>query len=244
MWWSRWGIPPEILLRKNSTNLFSVINLRAWSTSSSATSRGCSRDRKVNLKRFLDISIIGLASIILLPLGVIVALLVYLHYGRPVIFRQTRPGKDMKPFTLYKFRSMTNEKDELGNLLPNQQRLTSFGRKLRASSLDELPSLINVLKGDMSLVGPRPLKMDYISLYNEEQRRRHEVKPGVTGWAQVNGRNVILFTERFKLDVWYVDNRSLWLDLKIIWMTFLKVLKRENIGPIGHREVEPFNGTN
>jgi sugar transferase EpsL len=139
---------------------------------------------------------------------------------------------------------MTNEKDENGILLPNEKRHTKFGRFLRSTSFDELPGFINVLKGDMSIIGPRPLKMEYINLYKNDQVRRHEVKPGITGWAQVNGRNVITFTERFKMDVWYVDNKSFLLDLKILWLTFYKVIKRENINPKGSIEIMPFDGTN
>lgn len=196
------------------------------------------------LKRIFDIGISFLMLITLSPFIMVISILVLIVLGQPLLFCQIRPGKDTKPFFLYKFRTMTNKRDNDGKLLPNEQRHTRFGKFLRSTSLDELPSLINVLKGDMSLVGPRPLKMDYIPLYNKEQLRRHEVRPGITGWAQVNGRNVISFTERFKMDVWYVDNQSFLLDLKIMWMTFLKVAKREDITPGSNREMEPFNGYN
>jgi sugar transferase EpsL len=163
-------------------------------------------------------------------------------HGAPVLFRQTRPGMGGKPFLMYKFRTMTDQRDTAGNLLPDEKRLTRFGKFLRSTSLDELPELINVLKGEMSLVGPRPLLMEYLGRYSPEQARRHEVRPGITGWAQVNGRNAISWEEKFKLDVWYVDNRSLWLDIKILWMTFVKVFKREGISQEGQATAEKFMG--
>lgn len=194
------------------------------------------------LKRIFDIiaSLIGL--LILSPVLFLLAIFVKIKYGSPILFKQTRPGKDGKPFTFYKFRTMTNEMDENGNLLPDKDRLTGFGSFLRNTSLDELPSLFNVLKGDMSLVGPRPLLMQYLSLYNDFQQRRHEVKPGITGWAQVNGRNTLSWPKKFELDVWYVDNRSFWLDLKILFLTIYKVFKREGISAEGEATVEYFKG--
>lgn len=163
--------------------------------------------------------------------------------GTPVIFSQIRPGKDGKPFRMYKFRSMKNATDEAGNPLPDDQRMTPFGAKLRSSSLDELPELWNVLKGEMSLVGPRPLLMEYLPLYSPEQYRRHEVRPGVTGWAQVNGRNAISWEDKFKLDVWYVDNRSFLLDLKIIFLTIKKVFVKEGISAQGEATMPRFTGS-
>ncbi len=162
--------------------------------------------------------------------------------GAPVLFRQTRPGLRGKPFIMYKFRTMTDERDPQGNLLPDEQRLTRLGRFLRSTSLDELPELINVLKGDMSLVGPRPLLMKYLDRYTPEQFRRHEVKPGITGWAQVNGRNALTWEEKFKLDVWYVDNWNLWLDFKILLMTLVKVFRREGIGHGSQATMPEFRG--
>lgn len=181
------------------------------------------------MKRFVDIlgSISGL--FLLSPVLLILAFFVRHKHGSPIIFSQVRPGLGGKPFKMMKFRTMTDERDDSGDLLPGAQRLTSFGKKLRDTSLDELPGLINVLRGDMSLVGPRPLLMDYLKHYNDFQNRRHEVKPGLTGWAQVNGRNNLSWDEKFEMDVWYVDNRSLLLDIKIIWKTILKVLRRSDV---------------
>lgn len=194
------------------------------------------------LKRIIDIIVSFFAfAFLLIPLT-IVSLLVYLNLGWPVLFTQKRPGKKGKLFKMYKFRTMTNDRDSNGNLLPNEVRLTKFGKFLRRSSLDELPELINVFKGEMSIVGPRPLRSEYLSYYSPEQARRHEVKPGITGWAQINGRNAISWEEKFKLDVWYVDNQSFWLDLKIIWLTFFKVLKREGVNSAEDKFVEPFRG--
>ena len=193
-------------------------------------------------KRFFDL----FASVILLiltsPILMTVGVLVLVILKRPVFFAQVRPGKYCRPFKMYKFRTMTNETDQAGNLLPNELRMTSFGLFLRSSSLDELPELWNVLKGDMSLVGPRPLLMDYVPLFNEDQIRRHEVKPGITGWAQVNGRNSISWKEKFELDIWYVEKRSFLLDLKILWLTLLKTLRREGISHEGNVAMPRFKG--
>ena len=177
------------------------------------------------------------------PSLAVVALLVRVKLGSPVLFKQIRPGLQGKPFTLFKFRTMTDARDADGRLLSDAGRLTKFGRFLRTTSLDELPELFNVLKGDMSLVGPRPLLMQYLERYTPAQARRHEVKPGITGWAQVNGRNAISWEEKFKLDVWYVDNWSLWLDVKIIFMTIWKIFKREGITQPGQVTMEEFRGT-
>ena len=195
------------------------------------------------IKRAIDILGAGLGLIVLFPVLLGVAALVRTRLGPPVLFRQTRPGLHGHPFELIKFRTMSNQRDSDGELLPVKERLTRFGRFLRATSLDELPELWNVLKGDMSLVGPRPLLMEYLPLYTEEQARRHEVRPGITGWAQVNGRNVLDWEERFKLDLWYVDNRSLWLDLKILILTAVRVLQRRDIAPEGQPTIERFQGT-
>lgn len=183
-----------------------------------------------------------MALILLSPVIAIVAWKVSKNLGTPLLFRQVRPGKDGKSFDMIKFRTMRDSNDTDGNPLPDEQRMTPFGDFLRSASLDELPGLWNVLKGDMSLVGPRPLLMDYLPLYSEEQARRHEVRPGITGWAQVNGRNAISWDEKFKLDVWYVDNRSFWLDIKILFLTVKKVFVREGISAEGHVTVEPFRG--
>lgn len=181
------------------------------------------------MKRFLDILVSLCVLLVLSPVFFVVALLVRVKLGSPVLFSQVRPGKNGKPFKMVKFRTMTNAKDASGNLLPNEQRFTPFGSFLRSTSLDELPELINVLRGDMSLVGPRPLLMDYLPLYNDFQKRRNDVKPGITGIAQVNGRNAISWDQKFAYDVWYVDNQSFWLDIKILFLTVAKVLKRSDI---------------
>ncbi|MBM4333360.1 MAG: sugar transferase [Deltaproteobacteria bacterium] len=194
------------------------------------------------MKRILDILISFTSLFLLSPLMIVIASGILLTLGRPILFRQLRPGRYGRPFTLYKFRTMIDSRDVDGNLLPDSERLSTFGRFLRSTSLDELPELFNVLKGDMSLVGPRPLLMRYLARYTPEQMRRHEVKPGITGWAQVNGRNALTWEEKFKLDVWYVDNRSLWLDLKIIALTVWKILKREGITQPGHATMEEFLG--
>jgi lipopolysaccharide/colanic/teichoic acid biosynthesis glycosyltransferase len=191
----------------------------------------------------LDLLLALSAVIILAPLFAMLALLIRWGMGRPVVFRQVRPGLHGKPFGLLKFGTMTEERDYQGNLLPDEKRLTRLGRFLRATSLDELPELFNVVKGEMSLVGPRPLLMQYLDRYSPDQARRHEVKPGITGWAQVNGRNAITWEEKFRLDVWYVDHMSLWLDLKIIAMTMWKIVKREGISQPGHATMEEFKGS-
>lgn len=194
------------------------------------------------IKRFLDIIISLLGMIILSPIYLIVALLVKIKLGSPVIFSQERPGKDEKIFKLYKFRSMTDEKDEKGNLLPNEQRITKFGTMLRKTSLDELPELFNIFKGDMSLVGPRPLLVDYLPYYNENEKNRHNVRPGLTGLAQINGRNNISsWEERFSYDVEYVNKCSLGLDLKILFMTVFKVLKQSDIIDINAESIDRFD---
>ena len=194
-------------------------------------------------KRLLDLAFTIPGLLAISPVFIIVALLILARIGRPVFFRQERPGLNARPFSLYKFRTMTDGRDEYGALLPDAQRLTPFGRFLRATSLDELPELFNVLKGDMSLVGPRPLLMRYLDRYTPEQFRRHEMPPGLTGWAQVNGRNALSWEEKFELDVWYVDHWSLWLDVKILALTLWKVLKKEGISQAGHATMEEFMGT-
>ncbi|WP_180078972.1 sugar transferase [Acinetobacter sp. YH12251] len=194
------------------------------------------------LKRLLDIIIASVALILLSPLYLYVAYKVRKNLGSPVIFRQVRPGLNGKPFEMIKFRTMTDERDAQGNLLPNEQRLPKFGKMLRATSLDEMPELWNVIKGDMSIVGPRPLLMDYLPLYNEEQAKRHNVRPGMTGYAQVNGRNSISWEEKFKLDTWYVENRSTWLDFKIMFQTVKKVLIKEGINQSEEVTMTRFTG--
>lgn len=194
-------------------------------------------------RNLLNVLLGWLAFLALSPLMVLLSLLVRWSLGSPIFFCQLRPGLHGNPFRIYKFRTMTNARNEEGNLLPDAERLVPFGRFLRSTSLDELPELINVLRGDMSLVGPRPLLMQYLARYTEEQARRHEVKPGITGWAQVNGRNAISWEEKFKLDVWYVDHQSLWLDLKILLMTVVKVFRREGISHPGQATMEEFMGS-
>lgn len=196
------------------------------------------------VKRLLDITISLIALIFLLPLMSLIYLSVRINLGSPAFFLQERVGKDNKIFKMIKFRTMKNSTDKNGNLLSDNERVTKFGGFLRSFSLDELPELINILKGDMSLVGPRALLVQYLGLYNDEQIRRHEVLPGLTGWAQINGRNSITWSEKFKLDVWYVDNWSLWLDIKIFFLTFWKVLKREGINQSESVTMEYFNGSN
>lgn len=197
--------------------------------------------RKV--KRLIDVT----ACLITLPVVLVVcgaiALAIWLTMGRPVLFRQKRAGLYGRVFGLWKFRTMTNDRDESGRLLPDEKRLTRLGRFLRSTSLDELPQVWNVLRGEMSLVGPRPLLPEYLERYTPEQARRHEVRPGITGWAQVNGRNETTWEERFRRDVWYVDNWSLWLDLKILWLTVIKVLRRDGISRQGHATMPEFLGT-
>jgi len=194
------------------------------------------------MKRLFDIAVAGILLVILAPLILAVALLVRIKLGSPVVFRQVRPGLGGRPFTMFKFRSMRDATDAQGKPLPDEQRLTQFGRMLRASSLDELPSLWNVLKGEMSMVGPRPMLMEYLPLYNERQFRRHDVLPGVTGWAQVNGRNNIAWERKFELDVWYVENRSFLLDMKIIVLTVLKIMSRDGIAKEGYATTDRFMG--
>ena len=194
------------------------------------------------MKRLFDL-LLSLAGLLVLAVPLLaLSFLVRRKLGAPVLFRQIRPGLDGQPFMLVKFRTMTDARGPDGALLPDAQRLTNFGRFLRSSSLDELPELCNVLRGEMSLVGPRPLLMEYLPLYSSEQARRHEVRPGITGWAQVNGRNAVSWDERFRLDVWYVDHRSLWLDLKILWLTVRKVVVREGINAHGEATMPRFTG--
>ena len=196
------------------------------------------------MKRYLDL-ILSVILIMLLALPILI--LVYQvrkKVGSPIFFRQVRPGMNSKPFEMIKFRTMTDACGDDGRLLPDSERLTKFGQWLRSTSLDELPELWNVLKGEMSLVGPRPLLIEYLPLYNSEQARRHEVRPGVTGWAQVNGRNAISWEEKFELDVWYVNNRSLWLDIKILSLTIKKVLVRDGISADGEATMRKFTGNN
>jgi sugar transferase EpsL len=181
------------------------------------------------LKRLFDLTLTIPAVFVILPILVVISMFVWLFHGRPIIFSQIRSGLHGKAFTIYKFRTMTNARDSAGNLLPDYDRLTPFGRFLRATSLDEFPELINVLKGEMRLVGPRPLLMEYLPRYSPEQSRRHEVKPGITGWAQINGRNSLCWDEKFMLDVWYVDNWSVWLDIKILAITIRNVVLRKGI---------------
>ena len=194
------------------------------------------------IKRLFDILISVFIFIMLLPLMLIVALLVLIDMGWPIVFSQLRPGKDGKSFKIYKFRSMIDRQDKGRILLPDAQRLTKFGRFLRSTSLDELPALWNVIKGEMSLVGPRPLLIEYLPLYNEKQAKRHDVKPGITGWAQVNGRNAISWQEKFDLDVWYVEHQSFWMDLKILLMTVKKVILRDGISGVGEATMSKFTG--
>ena len=195
------------------------------------------------IKRFFDIVVSAIALLLLSPVIAIVAWKISRKLGSPVLFRQVRPGLNGKPFTMVKFRTMRDAVDKNGNPLPDSERMTPFGNFLRSTSLDELPELWNVLKGDMSLVGPRPLLMEYLPLYSKEQARRHEVRPGVTGWAQINGRNAISWEEKFKLDVWYVDNQSFWLDVKILFLTVKKVFIKDGISADGHVTMPPFEGT-
>ena len=194
------------------------------------------------LKRLIDIlgSLIGI--IVLSPVYIIVGVLVYLKLGSPILFSQMRPGKDEKIFKMYKFRSMLDSTNHLGEVLPDEERLTPFGARLRSTSLDELPELFNVLKGEMSLVGPRPLLVEYLDLYSDEQKKRHKMRPGITGWAQVNGRNSISWSEKLSLDVEYVENFNLLLDMKILFMTVCKVFKKEGINQEGNATMEAFTG--
>lgn len=196
-------------------------------------------------KRFFDFWIALIALIFLSP--ILIAVTIWLHFankGAGAFFFQERPGKDGKIFKVIKYKTMTDERDAEGNLLPDAQRLTNVGKFVRSTSIDELPQLINVLKGDMALIGPRPLRVHYLPLYSKEQARRHEVRPGISGWAQCHGRNTISWNEKFKLDVWYVDHVSLWTDLKVIAVTIMKVLKRADINEDGQATIEAFNGHN
>ncbi len=194
------------------------------------------------MKRLFDIVTTLLFLPFILLVCFVIALFVKIKLGSPVLFKQPRPGLNSNIFNMIKFRTMTNERDLDGNLLPDSVRLTKFGKFLRSTSLDELPELWNVIKGNMSLVGPRPLLIEYVSLYNSKQARRHEVLPGITGWAQVNGRNAITWDEKFDLDVWYVDNRSIWLDIKILWLTINKVFIRDGVNQTNHVTMQKFKG--
>ncbi|MDK2064375.1 undecaprenyl phosphate N,N'-diacetylbacillosamine 1-phosphate transferase [Aliarcobacter butzleri] len=195
------------------------------------------------LKILFDKTLALFLIMIFSPVYIVVSLLILLKMGSPILFRQKRPGKDEKIFGIYKFRTMTNEKDKDGNLLPDDQRLIGIGKFIRSTSLDELPQLFNVLKGEMSFVGPRPLLIEYLDLYDETQKKRHNVLPGITGWAQVNGRNAISWEQKFDYDIWYVENQSFWLDIKILWMTFLKVIKRSDISSNTSATMEKFTGS-
>lgn len=195
------------------------------------------------MKRIFDIIFSLLAMFFLMPVALLTSALILIKIGRPLFFKQDRPGKNGVIFSMFKFRTMNNKKDATGQLLPDEDRLTSFGNMIRRTSLDELPGLWNVLKGDMSLVGPRPLLVQYLDLYSKEQSRRHNIRPGITGWAQVNGRNAISWEEKFALDVWYVDNRTFWLDIKILVLTVKKVFVKEGISSDGHVTIEPFTGS-
>lgn len=194
------------------------------------------------MKRLFDVSLVLFALPLLLPVIALLAGVVRLKLGAPVFFRQKRPGLNGEVFEMIKFRSMTGERDSSGKLLPDEVRLKGFGQLIRSSSLDELPELWNVLMGEMSLVGPRPLLVEYLPLYSAEQSRRHNVRPGITGWAQINGRNAISWSEKFRLDVWYVDNQSFWLDVKILWITIKKVILRDGVSAQGYVTTEPFRG--
>jgi len=195
------------------------------------------------VKRIFDLALIILSMLVVLPLLAVITILVWLKHGRPVFFRQERPGYKGISFQLIKFRTMTEARDQDGNLLPDEKRITALGQFLRSTSLDELPELFSVLRGEMSWVGPRPLLLQYLDRYTPEQARRHEVLPGITGWAQINGRNILTWEDKFRLDVWYVDNWSLWLDIKILVLTFWKVVTREGINQPGHATAEEFMGS-
>ena len=198
----------------------------------------------INNKRVFDLFLVLLSLPIILPILLLLAVLILTQFNFPILFKQSRPGLNAKIFNIYKFRTMTNERDKDGILLPEEIRLTKFGKFLRSASLDELPSLWNVLKGEMSLVGPRPLLVQYLTRYSIKQARRHEVKPGITGWAQVNGRNAISWDEKFDLDIWYVDNQSILLDIKILYMTVKKVITRSEINQDRQTTMEKFKGNN
>ena len=213
------------------------------STSKSATRFSNGSVLSVMNKRLFDVLIATVGLILLLPVTLAVAISILIVLGRPVFFTQMRPGLNGKLFRIYKFRTMLGARDASGNLLPDADRLTRFGQFIRSTSLDELPELVNVLLGHMSLVGPRPLLEEYLPLYTPEQARRHDVRPGVTGWAQIQGRNRLSWEEKFQLDTWYVDNQSFWLDLRIIWLTILTVLKRDDVGHAGEPTMPRFKGT-
>ncbi len=195
------------------------------------------------MKRLFDFTSAAAALLVLLPGLIVLSLLIREKLGRPILFRQLRPGRDGRIFQVLKFRTMTDARDSTGRLLPDAVRLTPFGRWLRSTSLDELPELINILKGEMSVVGPRPLLVEYLPLFTPEQARRHEVRPGLTGWAQINGRNAITWQEKFRLDVWYVEHRSFWLDLKIIFLTVARVFRRKDIAAAGEATMPRFTGS-
>ncbi len=194
------------------------------------------------MKRLFDIVLASLLILVFWPIFLILSVLVAFKLGSPILFKQQRPGLNGQPFYMYKFRSMTDAKAPEGSLLSDELRLTGFGKKLRSSSLDELPELINIIKGDMSFVGPRPLLMEYLPLYNDRQKKRHNVRPGLTGWAQINGRNNMSWQQKFEYDVWYVENQSFWLDIKILFKTFAKVLKKEGITADGQATTRFFKG--
>ncbi|HSJ31052.1 MAG TPA: sugar transferase [Longimicrobiales bacterium] len=195
------------------------------------------------MKRFFDVVVAAAGLLLLSPLLLILAALIRLRLGSPVLFTQSRPGLRGRPFRLIKFRTMTSERAHDGQLLPDGYRLTAFGRFLRSTSLDELPELWNVLRGEMSIVGPRPLLMEYLPLYSADQRRRHDVRPGITGWAQVNGRNALSWEEKFMLDLWYVDNRTFWLDMRIVGLTLIRIITRQGVSQPGHVTADPFRGS-
>lgn len=195
------------------------------------------------MKRFIDILISLSVLLLVTPVFLVLIILIKFKLGSPILFVQSRPGLHCRIFKIMKFRTMLDAKGKSGRVLPDHERMTKFGAFIRSTSLDELPSLINVIKGDMSLVGPRPLLIQYLTLYTKEQSRRHDVRPGITGWAQVNGRNAISWEDKFKLDLWYVDNKGVWLDLKILFLTIKKVLVREGISANDHVTIEPFKGS-
>ena len=195
------------------------------------------------LKRLFDITLALVLIVLFLPFYFLISFMILFKMGRPILFRQLRPGHKEKIFGIYKFRTMTNKVDRSGELLPDEERLVGVGKSIRSSSLDELPQIFNVLKGDMSFVGPRPLLVEYLPLYNQEQKKRHDVKPGITGWAQVNGRNAISWEQKFKYDIWYVNNQSFLLDMRILWMTFLKVVQRSDISSDKSVTMEKFQGS-
>jgi len=194
-------------------------------------------------KRLFDILLALILVVLFLPIYIVVSVLILMKMGSPILFRQQRPGEKGKIFAIYKFRTMTNETDENGELLADELRLVGVGKFIRSASLDELPQIFNVLKGEMSFVGPRPLLVEYLPLYNERQSKRHDVKPGITGWAQVNGRNAISWEQKFEYDVWYVENQSFLLDMKILWLTFLKVVNRSDISSDSSATMEKFKGS-